>query len=322
MKHSLRLLGACAVVSTPMMMAASRPSIEGSFEAFWVEARGRSLEDQVRLWDRWIEGPQQDLYASAVWEVRNHPDWKARKARLLEARFADYARVGDQIPGMIRILEKDLPSRLVSFRSLFPDTPTDLAVRVVVAPGFDAKSGVRADGSPVLLLAADSLLLEQANLDVLFPHELFHLYHARHAGILNDGVMPGARLLLPLFVEGLATCVSVRLAPGSTEGQLLLQEDLGAIPEQRLPAIATRFLAEADEPVLDGGPTTAFKRWFNAARTPQQPDLPNRAGYWLGLHVIRALLRDRSLQELASWPPARAEAETQATLVRIAGPRH
>ncbi len=75
----------------------------------------------------------------------------------------------------------------------------------------------------------------------------FHLYHANHAGIKNDGVMPGADLTLPLFAEGLATYVSSVLSPDHSDGQLLLQNNLGAIPVARSPEIAARFLTDAHE---------------------------------------------------------------------------
>jgi len=48
-----------------------------------------------------------------------------------------------------------------------------------------------------------------------------------------------------------------------------------------------------------------------------QPDLPNRAGYWLGLHVIRQMRRAHSLLEMASWPPSQAQQETRAALTAM-----
>jgi hypothetical protein len=292
-------------------------SIAASFDAFWTAARGQPFQEQEAIWDKVVERPRQDLYSTVVWEARDHSDWQERKDQLLRQRFLEYPRVSAQIPPTARALQSDVPIQAIRFRGLFPDAPVRPPVQLVLAPNFDAKSGVLGNGTPVLVLAVDSLLLEGADLSVIFPHELFHLYHAGHAGIQNDGVMRGADLTLPLFEEGLATYVSSLLSPGHTDGQLLLQNDLGAISVARLPVIATRFLADADQKAVDPGHPETFGRWFMGSAKHYQPDLPNRTGYWLGLHVIRQMRRQYSLREIASWPPAKAQAQTRAALFEM-----
>lgn len=285
-----------------------------AFEDFWRVARDRPFEEQLSAWDRLIESPREELYASAVWEKPTHPNWREQKRRLLEARFGDYRRLAEELPKMARAVQAELPGRMVRFRRLFPDAPLQAPVQLVLAPNFDAKSGLLRDGSPVLVLSVDSLLLEHADLEVLFPHELFHLYQARRAGIENDGVMRDADLTLPLFAEGLATYVSALLAPGHSDGELLLQENLGKIPIARLPEIARRFLKDASAGAADPAHPEPFKRWFNAGVKRDASDLPDRTGYWLGLQVVRELKRTHSLRELASWSPQRAQRETRAVL--------
>lgn len=293
------------------------PPIDTAFEAFWRAAAGQPFVQQEQLWDRLIERPRQDIYASVVWEQQRHPDWRTRKQRLLRMRFAHYPQLAPHLGTETRELQAALGRLQVRFRQLFADAAAHPSAVIVLAPGFDAKSGVLPDGTPVLAFAVDSLLLERANLDIVVPHELFHLYHAQHAGIRNDGVMPGADLTLPLFEEGLATYVSGQLAPGYSDGALLLQDNLGAIPLRRLPVVARRFLVDAHAEAIDPGHPEAFRRWFNAAATPYQTDLPNRAGYWLGLQVIRDLRKNWSLAQIAAWSPAQAETRTLAALDRL-----
>lgn len=308
-----------AALSAGLLAGGPAEGPVAAFGLFWSRAQGQSFEVQLRLWDQMVEQPRQALYEAAVWETRDHPDWPSRKARLLRARFAAYGRIAGQIPAAAEALASALPGQAARFRALFPDAAADPAIEVVLAPNFDAKSGLRADGTPVLLLAVDSLVLEQVDLDILLAHELFHLYHATRAGIRDDGVMPGATLRLPLFAEGFATYVSSLLAPGRTDGQLLLQEDLGVLPERRLPEISRRFLADADVLAADPAHPEAFRRWFNVAPKGTGSDLPDRTGYWLGLQVVRHLRRTHRLAEMAAWPPARAEAETLAVLRCLAG---
>ena len=296
------------------------PSIGASFDSFWKAAEGQPYEKQIALWDQIIEAPRQELYDWVVWEKRDSSDWQKEKAYTLKTRFADYTHIGDQIPAAVDKLEADIPAQVTRFRSLFPDAPAKPSVAVVLAPDFDSKSGVMADGTPVLALSIDTLILEKADLSILFPHELFHLYDADHAGITNDGVMPSTDITLPLFEEGLATYVSTQVSPGHTDAQYLLQGSLGALPASRLPEVAKRFLVDADTPTIDPAHhSIAYGRWFEGNDKNYQPDLPNRTGYWLGLNLIRQMVKTHALQEMASWSAAKAQGETRAALVKMAG---
>ena len=129
--------------------------------------------------------------------------------------------------------------------------------------------------------------------------------------------MLDADLTLPLFAEGLATYVSGLLSRGYSDGQLLLQNELGAIPVSKLPMVATRFLADADQNAVDPSHPEAFARWFMGAKADHQPDLPNRTGYWLGLNLVRQMRQQYSLREMASWPAAKAQAQARAALYEM-----
>lgn len=325
---ALAFSAVAAVFSGPALPAAPAvsshggvPSIAQSFGAFWAAAHDKPFAEQCVLWNRFIEAPREALYRSVVWETRDTPDWRQLKQRTLRDRFAAYPRIAGEIPGEADAIEAAIRVQAARFGGYFGTSWRPRAV-VVLAPDFDAKSGVLPGGRPVLVLAVDSLVLEKATLDILLPHEFFHLWDAEQSGVKNDGVMPGTHLTLPLFAEGLATYVSSVVSPGYTDGQYLLQDDLGALPAASLPATAKRFLADANGMTIDPsrhGTSKAFTRWFQAGRTPFQAGLPNRAGYWLGLHVMRWLRRSHPLHEMAAWSPQQAQAETLAALHEIAG---
>jgi hypothetical protein len=293
-------------------------SIGAAFHAFWNAARDRPFDEQEAAWDRLVEQPRQDLYASVVWESQDNPRWKEGKDLLLRQRFAQYPGISAQVSAMASELRSAIPIQVRRFRGLFPDAPMRPPIQLVLAPNFDAKSGVLHDGRPVLAFAVDTLVLEKADMSIIFPHELFHLYHALHAGIRNDGVMPGADLTLPLFAEGLATYVSSLLSDRHSDGELLLQKDLGAIPPDRLPELAGRFLTDADEKAASALGPKRFGRWFMGGSHNYQADVPNRAGYWLGLNIIRQMRRHFALQEMASWSFAVAQEKTRAALLSVA----
>lgn len=309
-----------AIGATAAVASAAPTPIAESFKTFWAAAQGQPFDKQEALWDKYIEAPRQELYDWVVWEKRDYSSWQKEKDYALKVRFAAYARIGAEIPAAAASLDAAIPVQVARFRTLFPDAPAKPAVTVVLAPDFDSKTGVLKDGTPMLALAIDTLLLEKADPNILFPHELFHLYDANHAGISNDGVMPGTKLTLPLFEEGLATYVSTQVTPGHSDGEYLLQANLGALPASRLPEVARRFLADADTPTIDPAHhSMAFGRWFEGSDKPYQTDLPNRSGYWLGLNLIRQMAKTHSLPEMASWGPAKAQQETLATLKQMAG---
>jgi hypothetical protein len=297
------------------------PPITASFNAFWSAAQGKPFPRQEALWNRYIEEPRRALYRSVVWEVQDNPQWRANRQRMLQVRFAQYPRIASEVPGEAGDIAAQLRIQTVKFRKLFPDAVAAPRAVIVLAPDFDSKSGVLPDGTPVLALAADTLALEKADLRILLPHELFHLYDAEHAGVKNDGVMPDTSMTLPLFAEGLATYVSSAASPGFSDGQYLLQSDLGKLPTSSLAAAARDFLSVANTMTID--PAThsvspVYARWFESGGRPVNPGYPNRAGYWLGLHLIRRLRQTFSLRQLASWPPAEAQRRTHAALVAMA----
>lgn len=293
------------------------PSITTSCTEFWSAAEGKPFLQQEHAWNRSIEAVRRDVYDTVVWEKQYDPYWQARRQIWLRKRFERYPALAADIPVEVRALQDAVAQQSVRFKTLFPDADAHPPVMILLAPNFDAKSGVLGNGKPVLVFAADTLLLEHAKLDIVVPHELFHLYHAQHAGIRNDGVMPDAEITLPLFEEGLATYVSGELSPGHTDGELLLEEELDAIPASRLPEIARRFLADARSKAIDPEHPEIFKRWFNAAPSSYQQGLPNRSGYWVGLQLIRHLRRNHSLAEIAAWSPTQAQAHALEALQQI-----
>jgi hypothetical protein len=313
-----RLCLALLLASVAPAQAARAPSIDQSFSEFWSAAKGKPFLQQEHAWNRDIEASRRDVYDTVVWEKQDDPYWQARRQLWLRARFARYPALSAGIPAEVHALEAAVARQSVRFKALFPDADAHPPVAILLAPNFDAKSGVLGNGKPVLAFAADTLLLEHAQLDVVVPHELFHLYHAQHAGIRNDGVMPGVSLTVPLFEEGLATYVSGELSPGHTDGELLLEDELGDLPTSRLRELARRFLADARGKAIDPEHPERFKRWFNAAPKPYQPGLPNRSGYWLGLQVIRYLRRTYTLAQIAGWSPEQADAQVMTALRQLA----
>ena len=115
----------------------------------------------------------------------------------------------------------------------------------------------------------------------------------------------------------------VRDTPGNSDGQYLSLQSkkMVELPRSRLPAAARDFLRVASTMTIDPavhGISRPYAQWFEGSHKPLNPGYPNRAGYWLGLNLIRQLRRAYSLQQLASWTPAEAQQKTQTALVKMA----
>jgi hypothetical protein len=237
----------------------------------------------------------------------------------LEKRFAAYASSFAEIDRAFRRFPARVEVEVARFKTLIPDLPANLSIVAAPSPTFDAKSALLGgeSGTVVLAFAVDTLVLEHADLDLIFPHELFHAYHAQKRRFLNDGVMADATLPIPLWEEGLATYVSSLLNPTATDGQLLLDPTLENVSKSDLAWLAARFEEQAGERVLLSGRTDTFKLWFSVGPKRIRDDLPNRCGYLLGLHVARLLARDHELRAMIDWPPTTAREKVLATLTRI-----
>jgi len=295
-------------------------SLEPEASAFWAFARGQPLDKQLVLWDQYVERRHPALYDQVVWETATHADAAATKRRLLAARFAEEASIADELPADFRAFEQLARRHVAQFRARFPDT-ADVPIYALLSPRFDAKGAVLDEGSGprvVLAFGVDTIALHHEVLPILFPHELFHVHHATVSGFLDDGVMPGVDLVVPMWEEGLATYVASLFVPGASDGALLLQESLGRFPADDLPALAGAFLADAGTPAIDREHPETFARWFEAGVPSVTPTTPNRSAYLLGLHVVRRIAQRASLDAMVHWRVAQAHDEALAALRAIA----
>jgi hypothetical protein len=295
-------------------------SLAADAAGFLAAAKGKPIDEQIALWDRLIEAPHVALYDQVVWETASHRDAGARKARLLAARLRAEAAIADDLPSAFDRIEWLARREVPRFHERFPDARSDVPIYLALSPTFDAKGAILAEPSPrvVLVFGVDSVVLFHDDLDVVFPHELFHVYHATVSGFLSDGVMPGVDLSTPLWEEGLATYVSSLFQPNASDGQLLMQEALGRVPAGEVPALARAFLRDAGSPAIDPDRPEVFARWFHGSGPSVTPTTPNRAGYLIGLHVARLIARTTPLQQMVHWRPSEAREPVLAALRTLA----
>jgi hypothetical protein len=302
---------------------AGRPKViscEDNFRKSWVAAETKGPEEKIRLWDRLIEAPHQKIYDLAVWEKSVRPHWAETKTKALAARLERMPELYEKVIAEFGTVEKALPLQEKRLRRALPKYRRNFPMFLLVAPNFDAKSALTSSDpeSVALVLSADSLAEEHANLAVLLPHELFHAYHALVSGFFNDGVIPDTSISVPLWEEGLATYLSGLVNTGTPDADLLLDEKLGKVTDADFRWLAAKFLEMKAAKTLNPTPSDAFKRWFSAGVPKLREGLPNRCGYLLGLRVVRELARRHDLEEMIHWTPAEIESRIGPALRSLA----
>jgi hypothetical protein len=201
-----------------------------------------------------------------------------------------------------------------TFRKSFPDyrceTPITFGISLYM---FDGNQASDAPGKSQMRFGVEmiSLLHNQRELPAFFHHELFHMYQAQAIGtdVPSDAVQP---VWWALWNEGLATYVSWKLNPTLTAPEIFwIPRDLEAQMQPKLAEAARLLLAD-----LDGH--EGYGRWFTGGENP--PDLPMRAGYYLGYLMAKQLDRG-DLAALARMPPSQVQREAHKFLESLADGR-
>lgn len=275
-----------------------------AFWRFWDEVRDADAATRVRRFRERVLEPHREAYANFA----GIPD---------DAELARYlTQVERLLPRMHAVGDTFLASfdhHLRTFVRTFPDMDWDGTV--CFFPNFgvtDAGTG-RVDGKIWLVFGMDTIAAQHGpgtDLTTLFHHELFHVHHdhlhAEWAGKNRSrGEIP---LWWLLWCEGLATHVSRALNPHASLAQALLSPTLAPQAAPRLAPLAADLRRR-----LDTGDPAVVGDYLSAS--PRTPDIPPRAGYYVGLRVAERIGERRSLRALArlGGPPLRREVERVLT---------
>jgi hypothetical protein len=178
-----------------------------------------------------------------------------------------------------------------SFPDYAPNTPVFFTVSL-----FQFDGGTRPVGNRTALLFGIDAIARfhgaDTNLKVLFDHELFHQYHDQIAPELTDDDAP---LWVSLWEEGLATYVSQRMNPGSTDAQVLMFPS--NLAEQAAPLM--RELASELRANFRSTDREEYALFFFGQKV--RANWPPRSGYYVGYRIAQTLGQGHSLQEIAAW---------------------
>jgi len=301
-----RLLCLLAAGALPHASPAAAPDglpqdLMPAFWSAWDDGLGRPVAERAQRLAAEFFAPHAEDYrrAGAAVSERQVAAWLpqfdglASEVRRVHARFVrDYAR------------------RLEGFRRALPDFDP-AASPVTLLPSLFRFDGHLEPGGKVLPLyfGPDGIVRHHgadADLDVLFAHELFHCYHGqRNPSLMLD---PDTPVFGNLWIEGLATYASEQLNPGAGLLHVLLDDPaLARADRATLHRVAQALLERAD------ATDAATLRDFFVAGTDGTA-WPPRAGYHVGLLLARRAGASMPLPRMAALPTAQVRALVVKTL--------
>lgn len=314
----MRLLTFIAAALLPAVAQASEvcpyKDIMPEVSAFAADTAGMAPAERADAFVSRIVDRHPDYYAERLFGSRER--LAARALRLFDPeRTPNFPGVGsvtlDRVLKTGEMIGTEYRRIEAEFRQAFPDyrceTPISFGPSLFL---FDGNQSSAAPGQAEMRFGVDmiALLHPPHDLKPFFQHELFHIYQAQQIGEAEppEATQP---LWWALWSEGLASYVSWELNPDLTSAEIFwLPRDMEAQMEKKLPQAARLLLAE-----LDGH--EGYGRWFTAGENP--PDLPPRAGYYLG-YLMAKRLDAGDLAALARMPPAQVQREAHAFLQDLA----
>jgi len=265
------------------------------FWQFWDANSEKPDSERVQAFFDTVVATHPDLFSGGVLggeSLTNRFDDPA-----VRRRVATYLHdVAPLIPKMrifSNTITRDFRQFAHKFTITFPDyVPISPVYFTISLFQFDA--GVRvARNHTAVFFGIDGIARSDgadASLQVIIDHELFHQYHLQIAPELTES----NALWAYLWEEGLATFVSQRMNPGSTEAQVFVSPpNLSGLASPMLPALARELLSNFDS-------TNREELAVFFSPVHHRPDIPIRSGYYVGYRVAEKLAVGRSLSKLAA----------------------
>jgi hypothetical protein len=268
------------------------------FERFWQQAQGKSFDVQARLWDKEVESKYQGMYDSLLYSKKYDKNWKERKEKLFKNALPKIKDSYPQIAALFGTFDGIANEEIVKFSKTFPNAKFDYPIYAIPSLyGFDGKAGT-VEGKNALAFGVEALIAYKRDLHIMFSHECFHVYHMGVIGLDENVFVEKARLSLPLWLEGMATYVSSIANPGRNDAEILFSDKLDKLSPVEISNMAKDFSAVADLKVADEKNQGIYNKWFSAGYIGATPE---RAGYRLGLEVVRHIAKTNDIHQMVKW---------------------
>jgi len=292
-------------------------NLESSFKKFLAEAPGKPYAEQIKIWDEVIEKDHPNFFDKLVWEKDFNPNWQDDKQRILKYHFPQiFTKLRKAMLQEFASFDAKVTARLRKFLRHFPDANLPQDIYAGPAINFTGK----AHGGHLVGFGIDLITQLEQDLNIIFDHELFHIYHQHAAQI--DKYFPHSLNEFPLALlwkEGLASYAVHTMNQASSLLEVLNSKELSQVSEEGLYWMAYKFLADISWPRNDFDKIT--DKWFvESGDAAQRDDLPARSGYLLGYRVMQmiAYYSECSVADLAQWNYFQVRRELMRVLATLA----
>ena len=291
----------------PAAAAPAAPNVTDlmpAFWSFWEAAEGKTGAERVRLLKEKALAPHQAFYEKVI-EIPSDE----RLGEILDT-------LGPAIPALRRIdgeFKEQLPAGVRSFLAAFPDM--DASLPIYAGPSLFTSSGQsrELDGRIIVFYGLDVLAVVLGDVTNHLPdihHEMFHAYHwqrnpeAREAGRDAFDETRKSPMYHDLWSEGLALYAVRQLDPEAPLDLVLASKALPVEGPRVLRRVAGELRQRLDTTSLDEVSDYFFFK-------PKRKDLPSRIAYYVGLRMVEAVGRGRTMEDLVrlSGPDLRAAVE-------------
>jgi hypothetical protein len=284
-----------------------------AFWEFWTRAERADRPTQLRLLKEIVVARHPEVYTPKV--IGLGPGRTLEEA-LTEGFGLFMDKLVSHVPTMRRLstqIASDLPHFQQSFRRLFPDLCwTGTVYYLASLGGFDGATR-EVDGKTALMFGIDMIAFihgKNANLEPLFHHELFHLYHHQFDSRGSPAEDEAAPVLWGLWGEGLAVHATKVLHPKATNAELLLSDQLVAETRRVWPALVTELRAKLTSASID-----TYRDFFLGSG--KRADVPKRAGYYVGLRVAEEVAKTREWKDMVRLRGAPLRAAVDEALSKL-----
>lgn len=302
------------VVNTPYQVI----NLGKEFETFWQKAKSKPFEEQIKIWDEVVEAPHQDLYDSLVYSKKYSKDWPEKKSKRLKTFFAGLPHKYEANKKVFDDFEDTVAEQIKKYSAVFPDSKFTNKIYAVTGVGFNGKASELSQTKEMVLAFGVNTMIEiDDDPDVLYSHELFHIYHYNRLNIDEKNYAEKSKLTLPLWLEGLAVYVSKGMNPSKSDDKVFMSKELPKVSQKDIRWLAREFLKNADGKLYDETQLEIYQNWFKHGKQLRK-DIPTRAGYLLGYHVAKELGKKHSSYEMAGWDLDKMHKEVKATLALLA----
>lgn len=291
-------------------MAVRVHNLANEFLAFWDAAEGKPYAERALLWETHYVRPHKDIldFYDQEYGPTNTP---------LTETFGRYPEVVADIRAAASNVEPVLKGA-VEFCAELLAVPDAQTRHIVMVGRFGSNAWADVFQEVPTCFYALELMPDLPCLAVMAAHETTHILHLPLSGLPFDG----KTVAETLHLEGLATLVSSRAAPGQEGEAYLWPGYRHTIDGQGVAAWLAECRTREGELKadllgdLDRRDPAVMRRYFVASSERAHGRTPVRAGYAVGYWLVEGLAERFSVAELARWDGERMRGELAELLSR------